>query len=253
MNLGNRIVTLRKKKNWTQSELANKLFVVDKTISSWESNRTEPSLETIIKLSELFECNASYLIYGDTEKNNLETEIKIKLSKDEFTKIDLFLKNNGEFLNETNQIDTYYQPTYRKFLTENGKEINEWLRIGIRGNKKIINYKYWHQNKYCDEFEVEIDDEKNLDKIFKILGLETIAIVDKTRKKYLYLNKYEISLDYVENLGYFIEIEVKNYNSTALEEYDKLLKLAKDLNLNLDNIDKRGYPYHFIYNIKVLN
>lgn len=82
MNLGSRIGTLRKKKNWTQSELVNKLFVVDKTISSWESNRTEPSLETIIKLSELFECSASYLIYGNTEKNNLETEIKIKLSKD---------------------------------------------------------------------------------------------------------------------------------------------------------------------------
>ena len=78
LNLGNRISNLRKRKKWTQNDLANKLFVVDKTISSWESNRTEPSLETIIKLSELFDCSASYVIYGDTEKNNVETEIKIK-------------------------------------------------------------------------------------------------------------------------------------------------------------------------------
>lgn len=89
-----------------------------------------------------------------------------------------------------------------------------------------------------------------MDKIFKILGLEEITLVNKTRKTYLYLNKYEIALDYVENLGYFIEIEVKNYNVSVMLEYDQLLKLSKNLNLNLYNIDKRGYPYHFIYNSK---
>ena len=62
---------------------------------------------------------------------------------------------------------------------------------------------------YCDEYEVEIDDDKNLDKIFQILGLEKIATVSKVRNTYFYLNKYEVALDYVDNLGYFIEIEVK--------------------------------------------
>ena len=33
-------------------------------------------------------------------------------------------------------------------------------------------------------------------------------------------------------------------------EYGDLIKLAKDLNLNLNNIDKRGYPYHLIFNNK---
>lgn len=70
MNLGNRISDLRKNKKWTQDDLANKIFVTDKTILSWESNKTEPSLETIIKLSELFNCNASYLIYGNIKKND---------------------------------------------------------------------------------------------------------------------------------------------------------------------------------------
>lgn len=250
MNLGNRIANLRKRNKWTQNELADKIFVTDKTISSWESNRTEPNLEIIIKLSELFNCSASYLIYGDTKKNDIETEIKIKVSREEFNKIETFMKSNAKFLNESKQIDTYYQPTYRKFLKDNKDMINEWLRIGIRGNKKILNYKNWYNNMYCDEYEVEIDDENNLDKILKILGLEEIAIVNKLRKTYFYLNKYEIALDYVENLGYFIEIEVKNYDDEAMLEYDKLLKLAKSLNLNLNNIDKRGYPYHLIYNSK---
>lgn len=227
--------------------MANKLFVTDKTISSWESNRTEPSLETIIKLSELLDCSASYLIYGNTEKNNVETEIKIRISKEEYENIELMLISHAKFLNESKQIDTYYQPAYRKFLKDNDEVINEWLRIGVRGNKKILNYKNWYNDKYCDEYEVGVDDENNLDKILKILGLEEIALVDKTRKVFFYLEKYEIALDYVENLGYFIEIEVKKYDGSALQEYDKLLKLAKDLNLNLDNIDNRGYPYHLIY------
>lgn len=247
MNLGNRIANLRKEKGLTQQELANKLFVTDKTVSSWEANRTEPNLEIIIRLSEILEISAGYLIYGDNNKNDIETEIKVKLSKEEFERIEKNMKANAKFLKNNKQIDTYYQPTYRKFLKDNSETINEWLRIGIRGNKKILNYKNWYDDMYCDEYEVEIDDDKNLDKIFEVLGLEKIAVVNKVRNTYYFLDKYEIALDYVEELGYFIEIEVKKYTETAVDEYDKLLKVAKDLNLNLDNIDKRGYPYHIIY------
>ena len=70
---------------------------------------------------------------------------------------------------------------------------------------------------------------------------------NKNRKTFIYLDKYEIALDHVQGLGYFIEIEVKKYSKEPFKEYDDLLKVAKSLNLNLDNIDKRGYPYHIIY------
>lgn len=248
MNLGSMISKLRKEKNITQQQLADKLFVTDKTISSWESNRTEPNLEILLKLSEVLECGIGYLIYGENPKIDIETEIKIKLSKDEFEKIEDTMKNKAVFLNNSKQYDTYYQPTHRKFLKDGKDNIDEWLRVGIRGNQKILNYKNWHDNMYCDEYEVEIDNDENLDKIFNVLGLEKIAVVNKVRNTYLYLNKYEVALDYVENLGYFIEIEVKKYNQDAIKEYDDLIKTAKDLNLNLNNIDKRGYPYHIIYN-----
>lgn len=245
MNIGKRISDLRKKNNITQLDLASKLFVTDKTVSSWESDRTEPSLEMIVKLSEILDCSVGYLIYGDNPKNNIETEIKIKITKSEYDRLVSFMKDKAKTLSENKQIDTYYQPTYRKFL--NDGEINEWLRIGERGNKTILNYKNWHDNMYCDEYEVEIDSGKNLDKIFKVLGLEEIAIVNKQRKTYMYLNKYEIALDFVKDLGYFIEIEVKNYTKEPIDEYSDLISLARSLNLNLDNIDKRGYPYHIIY------
>ena len=243
MNIGERILNLRKSKNLTQQDLAKKIFVTDKTISSWESNRTEPSLEMILKLSEVFECAVTYLIYGDILRNDIETEIKIKLTEEEYKKLDLFMKKNAKYLTESKQKDTYYQPIHRNFIKET--PIKEWLRIGERGNKKILNYKNWY-DVYCDEYEVEFDNLENLKKIFDVLNFEKIAIVDKVRNTYMYLNKYEVALDIVKNLGYYVEIEVKNYNKPIIEEYEALLKLTKDLKLNLDKIDKRGYPYYLI-------
>lgn len=246
MDVGKRISILRKSKKLTQLELANKLFVADKTVSSWESNRTEPGLEVLVKLADILDCSVGYIIYGNNPKSDVETEIKIKLSEDEFKQIKKLMDKNAKYLKENRQVDTYYQPTYRTFLKK--EETNEWLRIGIRGNKKILNYKNWHDNIYCDEYEVEIDNSENLDRILKLLGLETICVVDKVRMTYFYLDKYEIALDHVKELGYFIEIEVKEYSKNPIEEYDDLLKIAKKIGLNLDHIDKRGHPYNLIYN-----
>ena len=59
----------------------------------------------------------------------------------------------------------------------------------------------------------------------------------------LYQGKYEIGLDEVEKLGYFIEIENKKYEKSILEEYDELISVASNLNINLNNITKKGYPH----------
>lgn len=245
MNLEKRLIKLRKENKMTQSELGEKLHVTDNTISSWESGRTEPSLEMIVKLAEILSCSVGYLMYGNVDKSDIETELKIEISKNKYDSMIRFLKQNGKFITENHHIDTYYQPNYRKFL--NGEKTTEWLRIGKRGEKKILNYKNWHEHIYCDEFEVEIDNSENLDKIFKALDIEKIVVVDKRRKTYFYLDKYEIALDYVKELGYFVEIEVKKYSKEPIKEYDDLLRLAKNLDLNLDNIDKWGYPYRLIY------
>lgn len=247
MNFGLRLKDLRNKKGLTQEALGDKLFVSAKTISSWEANRTEPSLDLIVRLAEVLECSYSSLIYGRETKNNIETEIKIHLEESEFKRLRVFFEKQANYINESRQLDTYFEPEHRKFLKEGDAEVEEWLRIGLRGNKKILNYKHWYDNKYCDEYEVTIDNEENLEKIFKVLGLKQTAVVDKTRYKYMYLEKYEVSLDYVESLGYFIEIEVKNYNQDALHEYDELIKLACELKLDLRKIDKRGYPYHILH------
>ncbi len=244
MNYGERISKLRKGKNITQDELASKLYVTDKTISSWESNRTEPSLEMIIKLSEVLECSASYLLYGDNSKDSVEMEIKVKLTKDEYNNLSEIMEEKGKFLLESNQCDTYYQSDYLN------ADMNKWLRIRVSGNKKIVTYKNINNKMYCDEYEVEIDNNDNLEKIFGAIGLKKIIVVNKNRKNYSYLDKYEVSLDKVDNLGYFIEIEVKKNIDDYLKEYDDLLKNSRKLGLNLNNIEPKRYPQLMINNNK---
>jgi transcriptional regulator with XRE-family HTH domain len=57
MTIGENIAKLRKEKDLTQEELANKINVSPKTISSWEKNRNLPNIEILILLSK--ELNTS--------------------------------------------------------------------------------------------------------------------------------------------------------------------------------------------------
>ena len=61
------IKKLRNEKNLTQEDIAKKLFVTRQTVSSWESGRTQPDIETLVKLSEIFSVSTEELIYGKTK------------------------------------------------------------------------------------------------------------------------------------------------------------------------------------------
>ena len=135
MNFGERVTTLRKHKKMTQQELADKLYVTDKTISSWEANRTEPNLEMIVLLSEVLECTTSYLLYGKKAKEPIEMEIKIRLTKDEYCELERKLSREGDFLLKSFQQDSYYQSK------DWSHEMNQSLRIRTSGHKKQLTYK----------------------------------------------------------------------------------------------------------------
>lgn len=73
MNLGEKIIELRKKEGMTQEELAGKLNVSRQTISKWELCQSHPELSFIVKLSELFGVTTDYLIKDDElNKDNKE-------------------------------------------------------------------------------------------------------------------------------------------------------------------------------------
>ena len=54
----------REEKKISQSELAEKLNVTRQAISNWECGKTEPDIETLHKISDIFEITIEELIYG---------------------------------------------------------------------------------------------------------------------------------------------------------------------------------------------
>lgn len=73
------IKAIRKERNLTQKELADLLYVTDKTVSSWENGRTVPDIYTLEKLSTVFGIPMNDLMQGDISKWS-KTKYKIKLS-----------------------------------------------------------------------------------------------------------------------------------------------------------------------------
>jgi len=65
-NFAENLKNLRKSKNLTQSDLAEKLFTSPQTVSRWESGDGEPSLDLLISLAELLDVSADRLVSGKT-------------------------------------------------------------------------------------------------------------------------------------------------------------------------------------------
>lgn len=65
MNLGNKIMTLRKKNNMSQEELAEKVGVTRQTISKWELEETSPDITQAKTLSNIFKVSLDELVSND--------------------------------------------------------------------------------------------------------------------------------------------------------------------------------------------
>ena len=57
-----RLRELRKDKNLTQKELAKLLPLSKNSICEYEKGRSEPNIETLIKLADIFDCSIDYLV-----------------------------------------------------------------------------------------------------------------------------------------------------------------------------------------------
>ncbi|WP_270387127.1 helix-turn-helix domain-containing protein [Megamonas funiformis] len=74
----------RMKKGLSQLAFAKILGISQQTIGSWETGRTSPDLETLIKIASFFNVSTDYLL-GVTDvptKNNVQSNL-IKLSDEE--------------------------------------------------------------------------------------------------------------------------------------------------------------------------
>lgn len=71
MILAEKIITLRKRMNWSQEELAEKLDISRQSVSKWEVGATIPDLDKILKMSELFGVSTDYLLKDEMDETDL--------------------------------------------------------------------------------------------------------------------------------------------------------------------------------------
>ena len=75
MILAEKIMTLRKRFNWSQEELAEKLDISRQSVSKWEVGATIPDLDKILKMSEIFGVSTDYLLKDEIEEAGLSGRI----------------------------------------------------------------------------------------------------------------------------------------------------------------------------------
>ena len=69
MSFGSTIKQLRKKKGYTQDQLANLLNVTPQAISRWENNSAMPDISLLIPIANVFSVSIDTLLGVDVEKN----------------------------------------------------------------------------------------------------------------------------------------------------------------------------------------
>ncbi len=183
---------------------------------------------------------------------NIEIEIKVKIDS-----FDL-LKNNllklGKSIKSIKQIDEYYTPCHRDFFAP--KNPTEWLRIrtnpdgAIFEYDKSINMRENGQQDCAQEYETEIRQADELRKILEFLDFKKVIIVEKQRE-YWDCENFEVVLDEVNGLGYFVEVELKENCDDAMLGRQKCIEFLGKLGIIIyeNDIIKSGYPV-LLMNVK---
>ena len=80
--IGKNIRSLRTEKGMTQDQLAEAIHVTRQAVSNWENGKTEPDIDTLTRIAEIFEVSIERVLYGEkkatvhrTVKNSAETGV----------------------------------------------------------------------------------------------------------------------------------------------------------------------------------
>lgn len=222
--IGAYIAKKRQELGLKQRELAEKLFVTDKTISRWENGNYMPDLTILISLAEILNTSVYELLLGEDhqeiKKDNIETEVRFLYSLTEEEKILKYLKNipgltyKGTFQEKTLQ---YNHPM--KEYDYYSKEIDARFRVRTTVNNEIkkcmITYKRRSENFLTEEIntEEEVEVSINYNEVDNLLYLLENVIHMKLiesyeRKRHIFSNEdIEVAVDIYP---FMIALEIEN-------------------------------------------
>ena len=163
MNIGDKLVELRKKKGFSQEDLAEKLDVTRQTISKWELNETSPNISQAKEISRLFNVsldefcgnNISDILINKMNKN--DKSLKVIMTFNIFMLILLFFIFITIFFTVAMSLDYFsVSPTsqgieFPCFNSDNSMRYDYAINMDMDGNIiSVVGEKVIDFSKYSD-------------------------------------------------------------------------------------------------------
>lgn len=179
----------------------------------------------------------------------MNNEIEIKVVLKNRNKVLRFLKKNAKKIADKAQKDIYFVMPNANFFEE--KPVTRYLRVRSQGKEDCsFDYHVCHIDKqgnllWTKEYEVGICDSNMLAQILKKLGLIDVVVVKKARAVFQF-NKFKISVDQINKLGSFIEIEFSTKERVTKAKSEIIKKecylVLETIGAKWEQAPKLGYP-----------
>jgi adenylate cyclase class 2 len=162
-------------------------------------------------------------------------EVEVKVRTDHDAVRDSLRQVGAEAVGTVVQEDTYYNAPHRDFA-----ETDEALRIRRERSPESeddtvrVTYKgplVEQASKTREEFETGVDDGETMAAVLDGLGFDPVATVRKERERFT-LDEYTVTLDAVDGLGEFVEVETETAEGGVEAAREKAYDLLERLGLD---------------------
>jgi len=178
----------------------------------------------------------------------LEVETKVKIPDDEVSELRKKIQKISKFEKKGRKQDDYF--AVRRIVKKAYPK--KAFRIRASKDEFEVNFKKWltkYWTKYVvvkQEFEFKLEGKEevgDLLALFKDLGFREWVKKTKFNETYKYKKdkRVSIELNKVKYLGWFMEIEYLCQPSEIEKARNKIMKVLKELEINLDWVDNTGY------------
>lgn len=221
MELYEKIYEYRKNNNWSQEELAEKMEVSRQTVSKWESGKTIPELNKLIKLSEIFNVTVDELVKDSVKVSEEKKESKHykKIGKKLFiillvillVLIILFILNIERRKRIIHGIADQYKNVFQNVgETRGGLVVEDSIKVDMNNTEEIR-----RESLYC-----VTEDGKRL---VKVTYYDDEYHENAIEEVYIDLNK-EIGMDHYADV---IKVNLKTFEKEVIKDYEFISSIKK--------------------------
>jgi predicted adenylyl cyclase CyaB len=175
--------------------------------------------------------------------NIKELEIKSWVYEENKKDVLTFLKNNTKYERSIIKKDVIYSKDKKNQVDFRIREINNEVFVTRKNRDFSIN-----GAEINDEIEFEINDKNEFIKFMENLGYLELYKKEKKIDQYYY-NSALIEYVEIENLGFFLEVEILSKEDKLKENENKILDILKLCKLE-KNIEKKPYFLLLNYGLK---